>query len=110
MPLDQYEALYRQVLADTRAALPTVRLVLCEPFVLRHGAVNDTWFPEIDRRRAVVRKLAGEFGAAFVAMQRVLNRALRDQPRLDYWLADGVHPTLAGHALLAQAWVRAVAG
>jgi lysophospholipase L1-like esterase len=110
VPVDRYEAIYRQILTQTRAALPAVRLVLCDPFVLRHGAVNDTWFPEIDQRRAVVRKLAGEMGATFVPMQEVLDRAIKDQPRLDYWLGDGVHPTLAGHALLAQAWVGAVTG
>jgi lysophospholipase L1-like esterase len=108
VPLDLYEATYRALLTDTRAALPQVRLVLCEPFVLRVGAVTDAWFPEIDQRRAVVRKLAGEYGAVFVPFQRVLNRAVKDQPRPEYWLADGVHPTLAGHALLAQAFVKAV--
>jgi hypothetical protein len=33
----------------TRRALPRVKLVICEPFVLRCGAVNDRWFPEFDR-------------------------------------------------------------
>jgi lysophospholipase L1-like esterase len=95
-------------LNDTRAALPHVGLILCEPFVFRCGAVDATWFPEIDERRAVVKKLAGEFGAMFVAFQRALNRALKKNPQPEYWLSDGVHPTLAGHALLAQTWVKAV--
>ena len=25
----------------------------------------------------------------------------------DYWLHDGVHPTLAGHTLIADAWLEA---
>jgi acyl-CoA thioesterase-1 len=25
-----------------------------------------------------------------------------------FWAADGVHPTPAGHALIAQAWLRAL--
>jgi len=25
-----------------------------------------------------------------------------------FWLPDGVHPTPAGHALIAQAWLRTV--
>src|SRR5690606_14706489 len=50
VPLDRYEATYRQLLQETAAALPGVRLVLCEPFVLRCGAVNEAWFPEFDER------------------------------------------------------------
>lgn len=29
---------------------------------------------------------------------------------MDYWLPDGVHPTPAGHGLIAQHWIAAVAG
>ena len=108
IPLDLYESVYRGLLTDTRAALPHVRLILCEPFVLRCGAVEASWFPEIDQRRAVVKKLAAEFGATFVAFQSALNRALKVQPQPEYWLSDGVHPTLPGHTLLAQTWVKAV--
>ena len=25
---------------------------------------------------------------------------------MDYWLPDGVHPTPAGHALIAEEWIR----
>jgi lysophospholipase L1-like esterase len=109
IPLDLYESVYRGLLNDTRAALPHARLILCEPFVFRCGAVDQTWFPEIDERRDVVKRLAGEFDATFVTFQSALNRALKVQPQPEYWLSDGVHPTLPGHALLAQTWVKAVA-
>jgi phospholipase/lecithinase/hemolysin len=32
--------------------------------------------------------------------------AARTSP--EYWAADGVHPTPAGHALIAERWRRAV--
>ena len=45
-------------------------------------------------------------GAAFVPLQRVFNDlARRSTPQ--YWAADGVHPTPAGHAALAEQWRRA---
>ncbi len=49
---DDYQALVKR----TRNALPEVRLVICEPFVLRCGAVNDKWFPEFDEYRAAARR------------------------------------------------------
>jgi len=50
--VEKYEKDYRALLNRTRKALPNVQLVICEPFVLRCGAVNDKWFPEFDRYRA----------------------------------------------------------
>ena len=61
-----YEDDYRSLIQRTRKALPRVQLVICEPFVLRCGAVNDKWFPEFDRYRESARKIASESGAFFV--------------------------------------------
>lgn len=109
VPVDRYENVYRKLLADTRAALPEVRLVLCEPFVLRCGAVTDAWFPEIDQRRAIVRSLAEEVGAVFVPFQDAFDAATKKAPA-NYWAPDGVHPSLAGHMLMARTWCQAVRG
>lgn len=105
--LDEYEATYRQLIKQTSDGLPQVRLVLCEPFVLRCGAVDQRFFPEIDQRREIVRKLSQEFKTLFVPLQQVFNEACLIAPPL-YWLGDGVHPTLAGHRLMAKAWIDAV--
>ena len=43
--VEKYEKDYRALLEQTRRELPAVRLVICEPFVLRCGAVNEKWFP-----------------------------------------------------------------
>ena len=62
----------------------------------------------MDQRRAVVRRLARDFNAVFIPFQELLNAALaREAP--DYWLRDGVHPTRAGHELMADAWLKATA-
>ena len=37
---------YRKLIQKTKKNLPNVKLVICEPFVLKCGAVNDKWFPE----------------------------------------------------------------
>jgi lysophospholipase L1-like esterase len=103
-----YETGYRALLERTLRELPGVRIVVCEPFVLRCGAVNERWFPEFDQRRAVARKLAESLKLCFVPLQSMFDRATGDAPP-QYWAGDGVHPTLAGHALMAKTW-RQVAG
>ena len=42
-----YEKDYDQLLARTQAALPKAKVVICEPFVLKCGAVNDKWFSNL---------------------------------------------------------------
>lgn len=106
--VERYATVYRMLLEYTRQQLPQVQFVLCEPFVLPCGVVTPDWISEMDQRRAVVRKLAGAFDALFVPFQSVLRDALRQAPA-EYWAADGVHPTPAGHRLLADCWLQHVA-
>ena len=103
-----YENQYRNLLSETRAALPNVTLVVLEPFVLRTGAVDASWFPEFDERRAAAARVATAVGARWVPLQAVFDaRAAESGP--ETWAKDGVHPTPAGHALIAHQW-RAVVG
>lgn len=103
--VDRYAAIYRMLLEWTKAVLPDVQLVLCAPFVLPCGHVTPDWRKEIDQRRAVVEALASDFGAVHVPLQDAFDAALADLPA-ESWAADGVHPTPAGHELLADCWLR----
>ncbi len=104
--VQDYEDQYTALLERTRLALPQVRLVVLEPFVLRCGAVDDRWFPEFDARRAVAARVAAHARATFVPLQAVFDERARAIPP-QYWAADGVHPTPAGHAVIAEQWRRA---
>ncbi len=105
--VEQYEQGFVALLARTREALPEVQLVVCEPFVLRCGAVTDKWFPEFDQRRASARRVAEQAGAKWVPFQSVFDVAIKQAPP-EYWAGDGVHPSMAGHALMAQTWLETV--
>jgi lysophospholipase L1-like esterase len=99
---------YTALLKRTREALPNVLLVICEPFVLRCGAVNDSWFPEFETRRAIAEAVAKDAKAIWVPFQQKFNEAVAAGTEPGYWAADGVHPTPAGHALMAKTWRDAV--
>lgn len=104
---ERFENVYRMLLEDTRKRLPAARLMLLEPFVLRAAATEACWerFRAETRLRAgAVRRLAEEFGACFVPLQARFDDACRKQAAA-FWLADGVHPTPAGHQLIADAWM-----
>ncbi|MGC6486409.1 MAG: SGNH/GDSL hydrolase family protein [Planctomycetota bacterium] len=102
-----YERDYDALLARTRAAMPGVSLVVCEPFVLPCGSVDETWFPEFDEYRAASRRVADKHGARFVPFHTMFAAALAQHPA-EHWARDGVHPTRAGAALMAKEWLRVV--
>ena len=101
--VETYERDYRALVQRTLEALPGVGLVICEPFVLRSGAVNDKWFPEFDKYRKASRSIANDFRALFVPFQLAFDRAVKYAPA-DHWAKDGVHPSAAGAALMAHTW------
>jgi len=106
--IPKYERIYRDLLHEVREVLPAMKFVLCEPFVLRCGVVRDDWVEEIDQRRAVVAKLASEFDALLVPIQSMFDEAVKLAPP-EYWAPDGVHPSAAGHHLLAKCWLEKTA-
>jgi len=105
--VEVYERDYDALLRRTREALPKVKLVVCEPFVLRCGAVGDRWFPSFDDFRAAAARVAKSHGATWVPFQTIFDEAVKYAPP-EHWAADGVHPTPAGASLMAWAWLKAV--
>lgn len=103
-----YERDYRALLGRTRKALPKVKLVVCEPFVLRCGAVNEKWFPEFDQYRAAAKRVADAFKTTFVPFQAMFDQAVKYAPP-NHWAGDGVHPSAAGASMMAYFWLRTVA-
>ncbi len=110
VPPDQYEQVYDRLLADTRAANPAVRLVLCAPFALPVGKRKENyeaWSTALRQREEIVAKLAQKYHAALVRFQPVFEAACKRAPA-EHWIWDGVHPTYSGHQLMADEWVRTV--
>ncbi|MEI7027795.1 SGNH/GDSL hydrolase family protein [Paenibacillus sp. y28] len=56
-----------------------------------------------------IRELAAQYDAVFVPLQAAFNQAC-ERAEAVYWIWDGVHPTAAGHDLIAREWPAAVQG
>ena len=61
----------------------------------------------IDLVIAVARQLGVEFADVYVPLDGIF-RVASDGVDPAHWAADAIHPTPAGHALIADAWVKAV--
>ena len=105
--VEKYETDYRDLLKRTQDALPNVRLVVCEPFLLECGNVTRDWVPEFAPYRAAAKRVAEGAGATFVPFQAMFDLAVKIAPPAE-WAADGVHPSTSGAALMAHSWLKAV--
>ena len=111
---DKFERVYDLLLTEVRCALPQVKLIVLEPFVLQGSAtVNpdeperwEAFSREVPLRAAASRRVAEKHGALFIPLQEKFD-ALCAQAPAGYWLADGVHPTAMGHELIAREWAAA---
>ena len=102
----QFEENYREILSRIRKELGA-KLIICEPFVLPFPEERKQWREDLDPKIQVVRKLATEFHAVYVPLDGLFAQAaMRTDPA--FWTLDGVHPTEAGAALIARAWLQAV--
>ncbi|MFL5739407.1 MAG: GDSL-type esterase/lipase family protein [Flavisolibacter sp.] len=106
--VDTYRKDYKALLDRTKQSLPNVKLIIGEPYAVTGiKAVDEKWFPEFNEYRAAAKEIAASYDAVFIPYQSVYDKAQKEAPGV-YWTADGVHPTLAGARLMAQAWMEAV--
>ncbi|RSD07334.1 SGNH/GDSL hydrolase family protein [Amycolatopsis eburnea] len=115
---DEFAAGYDRLLAPLAEA--GTELILIEPFLLPVEGVTEAgdiridddvrrdWRAGLDPKIQAVRNLASEYGAHLLAADRMF-AALSAETGPRRWSKDGVHPTPAGHAALAEAWLRLVA-
>ena len=103
----RFERVYRMLLADIREELPQSKILLMEPFVLNGTATvsHINYFrSEVAARAEAVRKLAKEFSVPFLPLQQDMDMLAKRAPA-EYWLVDGVHPTVNGHRYIADKWI-----
>jgi lysophospholipase L1-like esterase len=108
--VDQYEATYDKLLAETIAALPKVKIVLGQPFLLPVGKYRDNYaveLAEVKKHQDVVAKLASKYHLPEILYQKAFDDACLKAPA-DHWSWDGVHPTYAGHGLMVREWLKTV--
>lgn len=103
---EEFEQHYRTLL-DRVKQQTKAHIVLIEPFMLPVQPEQAAWREDLDPKIQVVRRLAQQYQATLVPMDVLFTEAAAHKAAA-YWASDGVHPTNAGHSLIAQAWLRAV--
>ena len=106
---ERFYDLYCMLIEDVMAALPKVKLMILEPFVLDAAATEGRYKEfrgEVELRAAAARRVAEKYGLTFVPLQEGFDRLAQEKPAT-FWLSDGVHPTDAGHEFIKRKWIEA---
>ncbi len=105
-PAPEFYGSFHRILERITGELsPAPRLVIMEPFLLPTPEDRRAWREDLDPRITAVRNLSVEFGADLIPLDGLFAAASARVPA-PYWLPDGVHPSAAGHALIAEAWLK----
>ena len=107
-PDNTFEAEFRELLERVKNET-SAKIILCSPFLLHTDESVSRMREDLDPKIGIIKKLAGEFDAVWVDFDAAFITA-KERQSPSYWAFDGVHPTVAGHALMADAWMRPVAG
>lgn len=108
---DQLEALIR----NTRLVLPGTKIILCTPFVVNSGDLAEKGYFErynagCQQLSKIVRKLCKKHHLVCVEFDTLFENLANEYPTIPliHWCWDGVHPTPAGHQLMADLWTKTV--
>ena len=102
---DAFEAGYRDILSQVKQL--GARIIMLEPFVNPYPDDRKAWREDLDPKLDVVRRLAAEFDAVLVPLDRIFAESYKIKPD-GYYAYDGVHPSPAGHGMIADEWMKAV--
>jgi lysophospholipase L1-like esterase len=105
IPIEEYEATYRELLEETRGETGA-GLIVMTPYVLEPDP-DDAFRRGINACIDVVEGVAAEYQAILVDIQGAFDAVITARPPA-YWASDRIHVGGPGHALIAREWLRAV--
>lgn len=103
---EQYYEGYRRLIVNTLKQ-DVKGLILLEPFLVPVSKEQQGWYEDLNPKIQAVRELSREFKTLYVPLDGLFHAA-NTATGPAYWAKDGVHPSPAGHGLIADAWIKAV--
>ncbi len=106
---DKFFKIYSMLIEEVKEALPNIKIMILEPFVLEACSTTENWEffkTEVAKRGEMARKIAEKYNLPFIPLQEGFNELAKKAPN-DYWLGDGVHPTAKGHEFIKIQWLNA---
>lgn len=106
---ERFKKTYRTLIEEVLEKNPDTKIIIMEPFFGKHRdeAPGEYIKSNIGFYQKASREIAEEFNLIFVPLQEVFDEASKNCDIFEL-LWDGVHPTTAGHQLIAKQWKKYV--
>ncbi len=107
---DKFEKIYSMLIDEVKEALPHIKIIIIEPFVLNGTATAEMWEQfsyEVKDRAAASKRIAEKYKLEFVPLQNIFDEVCADGDTR-YWSVDGVHPTAAGHQIIKEELIKTI--
>lgn len=113
---EKYEKIFDMLLTEVKEALPNIKIMIMEPFVLEGTANTATeklpnrwelFKSDVLLHADAAERTAKKHGCNYIKLQKLFDDAAKKSGANNYWLRDGVHPTNFGHELIKREWLKA---
>ncbi len=105
---DKYYKIYDMLIEEVKSALPDIKIMIMEPFVLKASSTEGNWDSfnqEVKKRAEMAKKISEKYNLPFIELQDGFDK-LSENIEAGYWLGDGVHPTPMGHEYIKNEWLK----
>lgn len=105
---EKYFKIYDMLIDEVKTALPDIKIMILEPFVLKGPFTEERWESfdfEVKKRAEMAKKIAEKYNLPYIELQNGLDELSRNIDTT-YWVSDGVHPTPMGHEYIKQQWIK----
>lgn len=115
LPAETFTENVSKIIEETKAAFPDIKIMLLEPFILEEYDTRsteekpnkwETFKSEVFLRAKLTRELCEKYSLKFIPLQEKFEKMALVTSNA-YLASDGVHPTPAGHELIAREWIKA---
>ena len=96
----EYNHHLRWMLNQVKRLIPECKILLITPFLLKCGVVQDHWFNELNNQIEILNTIAKDYNLPLLNLQTLFEKMNVLPAQI---AEDGVHPTLFGHQLIAEA-------
>lgn len=107
---EKFHKIYNMLIEEIKDALPEIKIIILEPFVLKGSATNELWEQfncEVRKLAVISEQVAKQYNLKFVPLQDKFDVASSDGDTR-YWSVDGIHPTSAGHQIIKEELKKAI--
>ncbi|MBE7054496.1 MAG: lysophospholipase [Ruminococcaceae bacterium] len=103
---EKYEKIYSMLIEEIMSELPETKIMIIEPFILREEddeKCTKMLREEVCLRSQAAKRIADKYDLLFLPLQKALDD-MASTTQKNYWLRDGIHPTIFFHQYIADRW------